>query len=151
MTFLFIQKKKPSIEKNWVWKRNSFSICMPGEKVGFVKPSNSGVILQLQKKKKKKWKHQIDLQTLRSSDWEDRKSGQTSLNTAQMIKRLPAMWETQVWSMEKEMTIHSSTLTWKIPWTEEPGRLQSMGPQRVGQDWAISIHFFDYTILKIKY
>ena len=48
---------------------------------------------------------------------------------AQTIKRLPAMWETQVLSLgredplEKEMATHSSTLAWKIPWTEEPGRL----------------------------
>ena len=57
---------------------------------------------------------------------------------AQMVKHLPAMWETQVRSLgqedplEKEMAIHSSTLAWKIPWTEEPGRLQPMGLQRVG-------------------
>ena len=38
--------------------------------------------------------------------------------------------------LEKEMTTHSSTLVWKIPWTEEPGRLQTMGSQRVGHDWA---------------
>ena len=52
---------------------------------------------------------------------------------AQRVKRLPAMWETQVRSLgqedplEKEMAIYSSTIAWKIPWTEEPGRLQSMG------------------------
>ena len=39
------------------------------------------------------------------------------------------------------MAIHSSTLAWKIPWTEEPDRLQSMGSQRVGHDWATSFHF----------
>ena len=39
------------------------------------------------------------------------------------------------------MATHSSTLAWKIPWTEEPGRLQSMGPQRVGHDWATSLSF----------
>ena len=56
---------------------------------------------------------------------------------AQMVKRLPAMQETRVRSLgwedtlEKEMATHSSTLAWKIPWTEEPGRLQSMGSQRV--------------------
>ena len=56
---------------------------------------------------------------------------------AQMVKCLPAMWETWVQSLcqeyplEKEMATHSSTLAWKIPWTEEPGRLQSMGTQRV--------------------
>ena len=61
----------------------------------------------------------------------------TSL-VAQMVKRLPAMWETWVrflgWEdpLEKETAIHSSTLAWKIPWTEEPDRLQSMGSQRVG-------------------
>ena len=54
---------------------------------------------------------------------------------AQMVKRLPAMWKTWVqflgWEdpLEKEMAIHSSTLAWKIPWTEEPDRLQSMGSQ----------------------
>ena len=59
---------------------------------------------------------------------------------AQMVKRLPAMWETRVRflgrevPLEKEMAIHSNTLAWKIPWTEEPDRLQSMGSQRVGHD-----------------
>ena len=43
--------------------------------------------------------------------------------------------------LEKEMATHSSILAWRIPWTEEPGRLQSMGSQRVGHDWATSIHF----------
>ena len=41
--------------------------------------------------------------------------------------------------LEKEMATYSSTLAWKIPWTEEPGRLQSMGSQRVGHDWATSL------------
>ena len=41
--------------------------------------------------------------------------------------------------LEKEMTTHSSTLAWKIPWTEKSGRLQSMGSQRVGHDWATSL------------
>ena len=59
---------------------------------------------------------------------------------AQMVNRLPAMWETWVQSLgwedplEKEMATHSSTLAWKIPWTEERGRLQSMGSQRVRHD-----------------
>ena len=59
---------------------------------------------------------------------------------AQMVKNLPAMQETRVPSLgwedrlEKEMAIHSSILTWEIPWTEEPGRLQSMGLQRMGHD-----------------
>ena len=58
----------------------------------------------------------------------------------QTVKRLPAMLETWVQSLgwedplEKEMATHSSILAWKIPWTEEPGRLQSMGSQRVGHD-----------------
>ena len=59
---------------------------------------------------------------------------------AQTVKRLPTMWETQVQSLswedllEKDMATHSSILAWKIPWTEEPGRLQSMGSQRVRHD-----------------
>ena len=58
----------------------------------------------------------------------------------QRVKRLPTMWETWVRSLgqedplEKEMATHSSTLAWKIPWTEKPGRLQSMVLQRVGND-----------------
>ena len=57
-----------------------------------------------------------------------------------MVKRLPTVRETQVRflgqedSLEKEMATHSSTLAWKIQWKEEPGKLQSMGSQRVGHD-----------------
>ena len=64
---------------------------------------------------------------------------------AQRLKCLPGMWETWVQSLgwedplEKEMATHSSTLAWRIPWREEPGRLQSLGSQRVGHDWAISL------------
>ena len=56
------------------------------------------------------------------------------------LKRLPAMWEAQVQSLgqedplEKEMATHSKILAWRIPWTEEPGGLQSTGSQRVGHD-----------------
>ena len=59
---------------------------------------------------------------------------------AQTVKHLPAMWETWVQSLgqedllEKEMATHFSTLAWKIPWMEEPGRLQSMGSQRAGHN-----------------
>ena len=59
---------------------------------------------------------------------------------AQTVKRLSTMRETRVRflgredPLEKEMAIHSSIIAWKIPWTEEPGRLQSMGLQRVGHD-----------------
>ena len=64
---------------------------------------------------------------------------ETSL-VAQTVKRLPTMQETRVQSLgredllEKEMAAHFSILDWKIPWMEEPGRLQSMGLQRVGHD-----------------
>ena len=57
-----------------------------------------------------------------------------------MVKNPPAIQETQVQSLgrehplEKEMATHSSILAWRIPWIEEPGRLQSMGLQRVGHD-----------------
>ena len=59
---------------------------------------------------------------------------------AQMVKNLPAMQETWVQSLgpkdplEEEMATHSSILAWRIPWIEEPSRLQSMGSQRVGHD-----------------
>ena len=59
---------------------------------------------------------------------------------AQLVKSLPAMWETWVQSLgwedplQKEMATHSSILAWRIPRTEEPGGLQSMGSQRVGHN-----------------
>ena len=61
---------------------------------------------------------------------------------AQLVKNLPAMWETQIWSLgledplEKGMATHSSILARKVSWTEEPGGLQSMKSQRVRHDWA---------------
>ena len=67
---------------------------------------------------------------------------------AQMVKNFPALQETQVWSLgqedplEEEMASHSSILAWKIPWTEEPGRLQFMGSQRIGHNWVTNTFFF---------
>ena len=61
---------------------------------------------------------------------------------AQMVKNLPAMWETQAWSLggedplDKVRATHSSVLAWRLPWTEEPGGLQSMGSPRIGHDWT---------------
>ena len=72
-----------------------------------------------------------------------------------MVKRLPAMQETRVRFMsqedllEKEMTVKSSTLAWKIPWMEEPDRLQSMGLQRAGHDWATSLHFTSLSAIRV--
>ena len=63
-----------------------------------------------------------------------------SQHVAQLVKKLPAMQKTRVQSvdqedpLEKGMATHSSILTWKIPWTEEPGRLQSMGCKRIRLD-----------------
>ena len=74
----------------------------------------------------------------------------TSL-VAQTVKNLPAVQETQVWSLgpetplEKGMAIHSSILAWRIPWTEEPGGLQSMWLQRVGNNWATNTFTFQKT------
>ena len=73
-------------------------------------------------------------------DWSDLAAG-----GAQTVKRLSTMRETLVRSLgredplKKEMAVHSRTTAWKIPWTEEPGRLRSMGSQRVGHDWATSL------------
>ena len=64
---------------------------------------------------------------------------------AQTVKRLSTMWETRVQSLdqedplEKEMAIHSSTVAWKIPWTKEPGTLQSMGRKEL--DTTEQLHF----------
>ena len=66
------------------------------------------------------------------------------------LKNLPAVQETGVWSLgwedslQKVMATHSSVLAWKVPWTEEPGMLQSMGSLRVGHDWATSLSLFTF-------
>ena len=93
---------------------------------------------------KKRWQEYIEELYKKDLNDPDNHSGmithlQTSL-VAQRVKRLSTMWETWVqalgWEdpLEKEMAIHSSTIAWKIPRTEEPGMLQSMGSQRVGHD-----------------
>ena len=76
---------------------------------------------------------------------------------AQVVKSLPATRETQAWflgrenPLEKEMATHSSTLAWRIPWMEEPGRLQSVGTQRVGHDWVTSPHLPDLILYFLAY
>ena len=77
---------------------------------------------------------------------------------AQMVKRLSAMQETWVQSLgwedplEKAMAAHSSILAWKIPWMAEPGRLPSMGSQRVGHDWltSLSLSLYTYIICHVR-
>ena len=71
-----------------------------------------------------------------------------------MVKHLPAMWETHLGSipgqqdpLEKEMATHSSILAWRIPWMEEPGRLQYMGSQKVGLTERLHFHFLLYSIM----
>jgi len=70
---------------------------------------------------------------------------QTGRLRIQMLKHLPVMQETWVRSLgqedplEKEMATHSSILAWRILWTEEPGRIQSMGSQTVRHDWVTFI------------
>ena len=96
---------------------------------------------------KEHWFHAFQvLQTLLTSNhW-------ASL-VAQRVKCLPVIQETGVWSLgredplEKEMATHSSTLAWKIPWMEKPGRLQSMWSQRVRHDWATSLSLSYMTLL----
>ena len=66
----------------------------------------------------------------------------TGFPSGSTVKNLPVVQETRVWSpgredpLEEGMATHSSVLAWRIPWTEEPGRLQSTGSQRVGHDWS---------------
>ena len=75
---------------------------------------------------------------------------------AQMVKNLPAMPETWIGSLgledslEKEMATHSSILAWRIPWTEEPGSLQSMGSQRVRHDRVTNIFTFMVFMVSIS-
>ena len=75
---------------------------------------------------------------------------------AQLLKNLPAMQETWVQflgrkdPLKKEMATHSSTLAWKIPWPEEPGRLQFMWSQRVGHNWVTSLSLSQFWISQLS-
>ena len=72
--------------------------------------------------------------------------GHKELDTFMVVRSLPAMQETWVLSLgwedplEEEMATHSSILAWRIPWTEEPGELESTGSQRVGHDRVTNLH-----------
>ena len=74
---------------------------------------------------------------------------------AQMVKNLPAVQKTWVWSLgwedllEKGMAAHSSILAWRTPWTEEPGRLQPIGSQKVGHDGVTNTYFPPSCLLSI--
>ena len=135
---------------------------LPNVQDGFRKGrGNCQRLLDRQKNKRVQEKHLFLLYWLCQSLWlcgsqstveNSERDGNTrppdlSSLVAQRLKRLPAMWETWIWSLgwedllEKETAIHSSTLAWKIPQMEEPGRLQSMGSQRVRHDWATSLHW----------
>ena len=73
------------------------------------------------------------------------------MNSSRLLKKRKyslMLFETLVWPMEKAMAPHSSTLAWKIPWTEEPGRLQTMESQRVGHDWATYSFTFHFHALE---
>ena len=95
------------------------------------------------------------------NDFEDMCHDLEASLLAQIAKNLPAIKKTWAQSLgwedllEKEMASHSSTLAWRIPWTEEPGRLQSTASQRVRHDWAttfstISLYIF-FRIINISY
>ena len=76
---------------------------------------------------------------------------------AHLVNHLPVIQETRVQflggedPLEKEMATHSSILAWKIPWTDEPGRLQSMGLLGVRHDWATSLSLFTFTHWRRKW
>ena len=71
--------------------------------------------------------------------------------TSQYVKGLISIPTPNTVLSEKAMAPHSSTLAWKIPWTEEPGRLQSMGSLRVGHDWATSLSLFTFMYWRRKW
>ena len=71
-------------------------------------------------------------------DWSNLAAAETPQRIKAVFTRFPCMY------VEKAMAPHSSTLAWKIPWTEEPGRLQSMGSWGVGHDWVTSLSLFTF-------
>ena len=89
--------------------------------------------------------YEFELRSLWRLRFSQRPAPRLASLVAQRVKHLSTMRETQVrslgweYSLEKAMAPHSSILAWRIPWTEKPGRLQFMGSQRVGHDWATSL------------
>ena len=89
--------------------------------------------------------HQDSMELAQRQKYRSMEQNRKPRDMAQRLKHLPPMWETRARSLgredflEKEMVTHSSILAWKIPWTEKPGRLQSLGSQRVRHDWATSL------------
>ena len=94
--------------------------------------------------------------SLLSGSWRGKRYYRVSL-VAQLVNNPPTMQENLVQflsqedPLEKGQATHSSTLAWKIPWTEEPGRLQSMGSWRVGHDWATSLSLFTFVHWRRKW
>ena len=86
--------------------------------------------------------------------WKGTSSQQQSMGSAEWLRDLVSSRKERLISTglgdpyslpsEKAMALHSSTLAWKIPWMQEPGRLQSMGSLRVGHDWATSLSLFTF-------
>ena len=74
----------------------------------------------------------------------DNHSSQNFIPRCTRLSEQIQFWGRAVSSLEKAMAPHSSTLAWKIPWMEEPGRLQSMGSPRVGHDWTTSLSLFTF-------
>ena len=88
--------------------------------------------------------HSICQQIWKTQQWSQDRKSQFSFQSQRKAMPKNAQTTAQLHSSEKVMAPHSSSLAWKIPWTEEPGRLQSMGLLRVGQDWANSLSLFTF-------
>ena len=86
-----------------------------------------------------------DFNSQSSSHWGGLDGKEAACSAGDLVQSLG--WEDP---LEKEMATHSSILAWRIPWMEEPGRLQSMGSQRVGHDWATSLSLVFWSYLYIS-
>ena len=132
-----LENKYSNLDLSWTYWMRIFESGPPGMNTSHISPSGSNVQSTMHMKTTNRHVHcWLYIRTT----WGDVRS-RASL-VVQWVKSLPAVQENCVRSLawedplEKEMATHSNILAWRIPWTEEPGRLQSMGSQRVGQDWV---------------
>ena len=139
--------------KSWIHNKEYFlKVCKYPFFIGALKYSLLYTQI-LTKILKRKWNERIhDYKKNSRRKWDEMREKYGNIHI--IISKTDSQWKIAIWCrelIEKAMALHSSSLAWNIPWIEEPGGLQSMGSQRVGQDWATSLSLFTFMYWRRKW